>query len=87
MPSQISDVRRHVIFSSALGEELNKLTTSVPTLFNLYINVVVFCINVTCCGNKMSLVVRKPVFGFPTRSDTNRSVQPQKMARGLKFRV
>ena len=25
--------------------------------------------------------------GFPTRSDTNRAVQPQKMARGLKFRV
>ena len=25
--------------------------------------------------------------GFPTRSDTNRSVQPQKMARGLKFRI
>ena len=23
--------------------------------------------------------------GFPTRSDTNRAVQPQKMARGLKF--
>ena len=25
--------------------------------------------------------------GFPTRSDTNRAVQPQKMARGLKFRT
>ena len=24
--------------------------------------------------------------GFPTRPDTNRSVQPQKIARGLKFR-
>ena len=23
--------------------------------------------------------------GFPTRSDTNRAVQPQKMARGLKL--
>ena len=33
----------------------------------------------------MSRVARKPVFGFPTRSDTNRAVQPQKMARGLKF--
>ena len=28
--------------------------------------------------------MRKPVFGFPTRSDANRVVQPQKMARGLK---
>ena len=25
------------------------------------------------------------VFGFPTRSDTNRAVQPQKMATGSKF--
>ena len=33
----------------------------------------------------MSLLMRKPVFGFPTRSDTNWSVQQQKMARGLKF--
>ena len=31
--------------------------------------------------------MRKPVFGFLTRSDTNRAVQPQKMARGLKFRI
>ena len=33
----------------------------------------------------MSLVVRKQVLGFPTRSDTNWAVQPQKMARDLKF--
>ena len=25
--------------------------------------------------------------GFPTRSDTNRAVQPQKIIRGLKFRI
>ena len=31
--------------------------------------------------------MRKPVFGFPTRSDTNRAVLSQKMARGLKFRI
>ena len=32
--------------------------------------------------------MRKPVFGgFPTWSDTNQAVQPQKMARGLKFRI
>ena len=35
----------------------------------------------------MSLVLRKPSSGFPTRSDTNRAVQPQKMARSLKFRI
>ena len=32
------------------------------------------------CENKRSS-------GFPTRFDTNRAVQPQKMARGLKFRI
>ena len=36
----------------------------------------------------MSRDVRKPVFGgFPTRSDKNEAVQPQKIARGLKFRL
>ena len=35
----------------------------------------------------MSCVARKSVFMVSNhRSDTNRSVQPQKMARGLKFR-
>ena len=29
--------------------------------------------------------MRKPAFRFPTRSYTNWDVQPQKMARGLKF--
>ena len=31
--------------------------------------------------------MRKPVLGFPTRSDTNRAVQLQKVARSLKFRI
>ena len=31
-------------------------------------------------------VTRKPS-GFLIRSNTNRAVQPQKMARGLKFRI
>ena len=29
----------------------------------------------------------KPSSGFPARSDTNRAVRSQKMARGLKFRI
>ena len=36
---------------------------------------------------QMSLVVSKPVFGFPTRSNINQAVQPHNMARGLKFRI
>ena len=36
----------------------------------------------------MSLVLTEnQSSGFPTRSDTNRAVQPQKMASGLKFRI
>ena len=31
--------------------------------------------------------MRKIVFGFPTMSDISRAVQPQKMARDLKFRI
>ena len=36
---------------------------------------------------RISRGVRKPVFGVPTRSDTNLAVQSQKMIRGLKFRI
>ena len=36
---------------------------------------------------KMSRVMRKQTFWFPTWSDTNQTVQLQKMARGLKFRI
>ena len=35
----------------------------------------------------MSLVVRKPVFRFPTKCDINQYVQLQKMARCLKFGI
>ena len=35
----------------------------------------------------MSHFTRKPVFGFPTRSDTNWAVQPQEMTGGLKFQI
>ena len=40
-----------------------------------------------CLLRHMSLVMRKPTFWFPTWSDTNQTVQPQKMARGLKFQI
>ena len=35
----------------------------------------------------MSRLVGKPTMWFPNRSDTNRAVQAQKMARSLKFRI
>ena len=31
--------------------------------------------------------MRKPVLGVSNKSDTNQAVQPQKMARGLKFGI
>ena len=34
-----------------------------------------------------SRVIRKIVFGFPTKSDTNLAVQAQKIAGGLNFRI
>ena len=37
--------------------------------------------------SQLSRAMRKPMFWFPTRSDTNQAVQLQKMARGLKFRI
>ena len=40
------------------------------------------------CKLKISHVMRKPAFGGgPTTSDNNRTVQPQKMVGGLKFRI
>ena len=36
---------------------------------------------------QMSCVGRKPVVGVSTMSDTNRAVQPQKMARCSEFRM
>ena len=36
---------------------------------------------------KVSCIMRKQIFWFPTWSDTNQAVQLQKMARGLKFRT
>ena len=36
---------------------------------------------------EMSLVVRKPVLGVSDLVRTNRAVQSQKMARGLKFYI
>ena len=35
----------------------------------------------------MSRVMRKPIFWFPTRSDTNQAVQLLNMACGLKFGI
>ena len=37
--------------------------------------------------NDLSHIARKPATGFPTRSDSNRAVQPPKMARCMKFRI
>ena len=46
-----------------------------------------FNYNDVLLANIVSLVMRKPMFWFPTLSDTNQAVQLQKMARGLKFQT
>ena len=38
-------------------------------------------------NKNLKLIFEPRSSGFPTRSDTNRTVQPQKVARGLKFRI
>ena len=54
----------------------------IGRLFLAYVN----CLQRLEILYEKSLVVRKLVFGVSwARSDTNRAVQPQKMARGLKF--
>ena len=48
----------------------------------------VICIAVTELSvQHLSRLVGKPTMWFPNRSDTNRSVQAQNMARSLKFRI
>ena len=39
------------------------------------------------CRSLLSRVARKPIIGFLTRLGISRAVQPQKMARGLNFRI
>ena len=74
------------IKSDALPTELSVLpTTKVPINLHIHSLISALVVHYLDC---MSLVVKKTVFGgFPTRSDTNRAVQSQKMARGLKFRI
>ena len=50
------------------------------------------CCQLTCSlcfhGNmNLALLLENRSSGFPTRSDTNRAVQSQKMARGLKLQI
>ena len=53
-----------------LGQVLNHYTTEAP---------------IDLLVDQMSHLVGKPTMWFPNRSDTNRPVQTQKIARSLKF--
>ena len=44
-------------------------------------------ISLLCSKQQMSRFMRKPTFWFPTWPYTNQTVQLQKMAGGLKFRI
>ena len=74
--------------------EVEKITTSKKP--NLILNVdgfigVAFVDLLRNCGcftrYKLASLRENRSSGFPTRSDINRAVQPQKMARSLKFRI
>ena len=43
--------------------------------------------NVRCNCHLIIRVMRKPTVWFPTWSNTNKAVQPQKMDRGLEFQI
>ena len=71
-----------VEYSNVFGvQKFRKFTVNVFSSWDLSPCLKVHIIEPRCEG----LELRS--WGFPTRSDTNRAVQPQKMARGLKFRI
>ena len=43
----------------------------------------------SCCyhGNCIGFVAKRPVFGFPTKSETKQAVHLQKMATVVKFQI
>ena len=47
---------------------------------------IMFLFPVNFVHDDMNRSMRNLSLGFPTRSDTNQAVQPQKMARGLRRR-
>ena len=63
-----------------------QLATTETRLDNLKIGYVIGAARLVLI-NQMSRVVRNRSSGFPIRFDTYRDVQPQMMARGLKFRI
>ena len=63
-------------------------STGVPEFIQVIINKPLYEILIKSFLQKayLSRLVGKPTMWFPNRSDTNRPVQSQKRARGLKFR-
>ena len=47
----------------------------------------VVCTVSVLCNGHIIRIERTSSSGFPIRSNTNRAVQPQKMAGGVKFRI
>ena len=74
-----------VLLWSALDVSLGAVfVTKFPFVISLFVILVILDLIVPVSGH---CVMRKPTLWFPTWSDTNQSVQLQKMARGLKFRI
>ena len=58
---------------------------SIPMLLMLYVDTLVTSKYVLGTVTHLSRLVGKPTMWFPNRSDTNRAVQAQSMARDWKF--
>ena len=75
----------HFVLSKALHYQGGNPTCIINIFVCFHTDDVVFlCYLKFYYFSNMSLVVRKPVFRFLTRSDTNWVVQPLKMSRGIK---
>ena len=79
----VSSIKLHCRGQTRRSDGSSLKITSIVTFSGYLIEVLVVMFGYF----HMSRVMRKPTFWFPTWSDTNRAVQPQKMARDLKFRI
>ena len=74
----------HIIKKLLLASGNTQDADQLSHLSNLISAYGILCLD---SNNDLTHVMKKPMFWFPTWSDTNPAAQLQKMARGLKFRI
>ena len=75
----------YVRFVNCIEYKNQEILCKVSLLHKLLIQNYLAVAWLVACPLHMSRNARKPIFGVPTRSDTNRAVKPQKTARDLNF--